>query len=261
MKYIIIIILIAASYACKSRIKDKPDKKIIDSTEIVVEQEPSEIGPADSRDSLFIIPEPGDTLRYLRAEFFAIKKAILGEYGPDHPDIFFAKNEVVSYKDSAGNSNKVYFSCEVCRDGLFETYAYVLRSKNGISKYAADRNRLIEAFRIINEIYGNLSGGGTYFGHQLKRILAYAEYAIYLKADNGEYYDKKYSINNQKQIFIHLLTQKLNDEIDDNNNNGLTPNDKASLKKRLFKKVADLNELILDEFSLKSIQEFDYSHY
>lgn len=211
---------------------------------------------------MFIIPEAGDTLFYDKEDFAALKKSILGtSYGVASPDILFSREEVFKFTDSTGHHKTMFFSCEVCQDQFFETYAYVLRSKNGIKKYSAGRKRLIEMFRLINEIYDNLTGGGTYYGHQHSRILGYVEYAIYKYANYKDYYGKTYDVTEQKKLYINLLKQIITDEINVNNNSGLTKDDKYRLKNDLFTKADNLNKLITDYFSLKGVQEFQYSNY
>jgi hypothetical protein len=116
-------------------------------------------------------------------------------------------------------------------------------------------------FRLINEIYDHLTGGGTYYGHQYRRILGYTEYAIYQFDIAGYYYNKPYDIASQKRIYIAGLRQQLTDEINSNNGDGLSPEDKTQLKTKLFKLVDRLPPLIVDHFSLASLQEFHYSHY
>jgi hypothetical protein len=258
----LLIILIVTFFSCRQSVKNKLDKKAVDSIIEPIDEGVINNGVTSPNDSMFIIPEARDTLFYDKEDFAALKKSILGFNGfVVSPDILFSKEEVFKYTDNTGKLKTISFSCEVCQDDFFATYAYVLRSKNGIIKYKNERNKLIEMFRLINEIYDNLTGGGTYYGHQYRRILGYAEYSLYKYANYNDYYGKKYDITEQKKLYRNLLKQIITDEINNNNNNGLTEDDKSRLKNDLFTKGDNLNKLITDYFSLKSLQEFQYSNY
>ena len=202
MKHLFLLILIMSFFSCRHSVKNKIEK-VIDSTIEPIAEEAINKSITSPNDSMFIIPETGDTLFYSKEDFAALKKSILSSYGlVVSPDMLFLKDEVFKYTDSAGKIKTISFSCEVCKDDFFETYAYVLRSKDGIIKYKNERKKLIEMFRLINEIYNNLTGGGTYYGHQYRRILGYAEYSIY-KYTYGDY-NKSYNISDQKNCTLIL---------------------------------------------------------
>jgi hypothetical protein len=97
--------------------------------------------------------------------------------------------------------------CEVCQDNYYVLYAYFLRQENGDTKFKKERQNLIALYRDINFIFGKLAQGGTYFGHQYRRIVGYAEYSVSLKKfdADGDWFDKHYNISKQKTLYINSL--------------------------------------------------------
>ncbi|MES2375854.1 MAG: hypothetical protein V4553_04720 [Bacteroidota bacterium] len=151
--------------------------------------------------------------------------------------------------------------CELCQDSYYVLYAHFLKQRNGDEKYKKVRNNLIEIYRDINNIFGKLAQGGTYFSHQDSRILGYAEYSISLKKSDryDDWFGKKYDISRQKTLYINSLRQKITDEL--NSNFDINKEDKPKLKKELFETVNQLDGLITNYFYLKMTQEFQYSNY
>jgi hypothetical protein len=154
--------------------------------------------------------------------------------------------------------NDIEFDCEACRDQYYALYAYFLREKNGEAKYRAQRKTLITLYRDINDVFGMLNGGGTYYGHQYIRILGYAEFSVYAGKDN-DYYNRPHNLAGQKSLYIKSLKQYIYDEV--NNNTEYSPKEKVEKQKETLKSVKDIDRLITTYFYLNMAQEFQYSHY
>ncbi|MDQ8005662.1 MAG: hypothetical protein REI64_12735 [Pedobacter sp.] len=150
------------------------------------------------------------------------------------------------------------FGCEVCKDDYFLMYAHFLKNKNR-GEEAECRERLINIFRLINELHRTLNQGGTYFSHQHYRIYAYAEYAVYLKIYYGEDYEKKYPVTLQKSFFINSLKQLILD--DEKHNKEVLQSEKKRRKSKMLENLTDLNKLISDHFYLEQSQKFNYKQY
>lgn len=154
------------------------------------------------------------------------------------------------------------FGCEVCRDDFYELYAYFLKQHNGTKKYQLKRDTLLKLFRNINFIAGKLAQGGTYFGHQYRRIAGYAEYAVYVETTHQFYHNKAntpaYQVK-QKQLYISSLKRLINDELTANND--YSEKDKLLVKKQLFETVNQIDRLITNYFYLKATQQFQYANY
>jgi hypothetical protein len=126
-----------------------------------------------------------DSLFYTKGD---LKKVL--KYHPELVDDNFPLQPDASYSLCKYHTNItgtvdawLYFSSEQGQDAYYGLYAYFLALKNSGDKYKEQRSTLIKIFRDINDIMGNINGGGTYFGHQYTRILGYAEYAIYQIAE------------------------------------------------------------------------------
>src|SRR5690606_5723379 len=130
---------------------------------------------------------------------------------------------------------------------------------NGEQKYAAQRKRLFQLFSKINELFALIEQGGTYFGHQHKRLPAEVEYAIYLMPKDKNELRKTYVIDKQKQLYIQGLRQLVADETA--NNNGIEPQRKLSQTKLLNKVIDSIHQLITDNFSLRRAQYFQSNYY
>ncbi|TFF33589.1 hypothetical protein [Mucilaginibacter psychrotolerans] len=179
---------------------------------------------------------------------------------PEPPDETYASRGKNTPEIQPEDDHKIIFGCEACQDEYFELYAYFLYKRDGGNQYSTQRKTLIKLYRDINHIMMTLTGGGTYFGHQYKRILGYAEYSVYLYLKNkDDYYHKIYSIVNQKQLYIKSLKQYINDEI--SNDLSSTPNEQIALRKELFKTVTEIDGLLTEYFYLDAVREFQYSHY
>jgi hypothetical protein len=128
-----------------------------------------------------------------------------------------------------------------------------------VVKIFPQRKRLIQLFSKINELFASIEQGGTYFGHQHKRLLAEVEYTIYLMPKDTSELRKTYAINDQKQLYIQGLRQLVADETA--NNERIEPQRKMSQIKRLNTVIDDINQLITDNFYLRRAQYFQSNYY
>lgn len=202
------------------------------------------------QDTITIATEIGDTLKYAKSDFNAIvdKHSEFFQKYPENPD-----------QEYYNHNDKDEFGSEVGQDDYYQLYAYFLKQKNGIENYAQQRKRLVDIYSNINSLFGHFQYGGTYFGHQSRRILGYAEYSIYLLPKKKEDIEKTYDISKQKQLYIKSLRQLIEDESKiDFNSMG---KDKIERNKELNNIVDELAILITDNFYLRRAQEFQYVHY
>jgi hypothetical protein len=201
-------------------------------------------------DTILIATEIGDTLKYTKTEFNKIVNThpeFFEEY-PANPDQTYFKN-----------NDKEEFSSEFGQDTYFALYAYFLKQKNGVEKYAHQRQKLINIYSNINSLFKQFENAGTYFEHQKMRILGYAEYSIYLLPKAKKDISKTYSIKKQKEHYIKSLRQLIEDESKiDFKTLGI---DKIKRIQKLNKIVDELDKLITDNFYLRRTQEFQYGHY
>jgi hypothetical protein len=174
------------------------------------------------------------------------------------PDILYnTKRNNSSNKDEEIRNR---FESEAGKDEYFILYAYFLQKKNGLEKHQNQRKRLIKICRIINQIFANLTHGGTFFGHQHLRILGYVEYEIFSQIGYEEYLYKKYDYTRQKDIYISLLKQIIKDELS-SDVIILEKKDKIQSEIALNKSVNQLNKLINNYSDLKYVQKFHYLNY
>jgi hypothetical protein len=207
-----------------------------------------------AQDKKVIYAEEHDVYSYTSVEL----KDILNLYPELQEEITRSPDEVYARRSLCLAGNDRRYSSEAGQDEYYILYAFYLKQKNGEAQYQKQRDRLIAIYRIINNIYAELSGGGTYFGHQYRRIVGYVEYAIYVQNDN-EYYNRSYDYTLQKKLYIDMLKQYIADEVAANND--IIQVEKVNFQKRLFDAVEKLDKTITSFSDLKSAQQFQYSHY
>ena len=203
-----------------------------------------------TKDTLLIITERDDTLKYGKAEF--------NEIIDKNPEL---TDDYIQHPDQAYACKGFYdrFGSEAGQDTYYILYAYLLKQANGIDKYAEHRKKLINIYTNINSIFQQFQYGGTYFGHQYARILGYAEFSVYLYKQIENNVSKTYDVTKQKVHYIKSLRQLIEDEsrIDLN----LAGQAKVNRNKELNAMVDQLDKLITDNFYLRRAQEFHYAHY
>lgn len=244
-------ILLLTALSCNSPTKREDTKA--DSDTSIHSSQTAQVNKSKyytTKDTLLITTETGDTLKYSKEEFNTIID--------NHPEL---------YSDSRQDPDPTYycdadkkgFSSESGQDEYYVLYAYFLKQKNGIGKYAERRNKLIDIYSNINSLFERLQYGGTYFGHRATRILGYAEYSVYLYNYYENNLSKTYDISKQKDLYIKSLRQLIEDESKiDNETLG---EEKLERNKELNTIVDKIDKAIIDNFYLRRAQEFQYGHY
>lgn len=152
---------------------------------------------------------------------------------------------------------------------FFYLYAHFLQKKNGKEVHVELREKALRIFALINAIYSNINfDGGIYFSHQRTAIAAYAEYAVYSNMPYKNVFEKKYSIRNQKSLYIQLLKQKVDDELNEmvETKSGQywyldSAEERKEWRKETLSLIDELDSLIETHYDLKIAQEFQNSHY
>jgi hypothetical protein len=213
------------------------------------------------KDSVYISSTAKDTLKFSKDEFNDIVDNFpeLTSKNLLPPDSAYYAKIWVDVVDSKGDKQHISFGSEAGRDNYYIVYAYFLKQKNGIAKYALRRKKLLEMYRTLNSIFGNLNHGGTYFGHKYRRIEGYAEFSVYWFKHYEDYFDRSYDISKQKAYYIGGLKQLIVDEVRNDESIGLK--EKAEEQENLCKKVDELNRLITDNFYLRMAKSFQSEHY
>jgi hypothetical protein len=201
-----------------------------------------------NKDTLLIITETGDTLKYSKKEY--------NDIVDNHPELY--SDNVQDPDPTYYCADKKGFNSEVGQDEYYILYAYFLKQKNGVNECAERRKTLIDIYLYINALYQRLQHGGTYFGHQTSRVLGYAEFSIYLYKLNENEISKAY-IGKQRKLYIQSLRQLVNDEIQ--NDNQSLAQEKAGDEKELNALIDNIAKALTDNFYLRRAQEFQYEHY
>jgi hypothetical protein len=158
---------------------------------------------------------------------------------------------------STGDKDR--FGSEIGQDTYYMLYAYFLKQQQGVEKYAARRKKLIDIYTNINALYRHIQDGGTYFGHQQYRILAYAEFSLHIFIAHESSPSKTFDISKEKKLYLSLLRQIVNDETSLNYDS--KGENFAEETRELNHIVDNLDHLITDIFYLKRAQAFQYDKY
>ncbi len=200
----ILCILILSTLSCNSQVKLANKTTTTDTIkQVATILKTSNSKYYTTKDTLIITTEIGDTLQYYKNDFNKIvdKHSEFFEDYPDNPDqAYFNAND------------QEEFGSEVGQDGYYVLYAYFLKQRNGVKEFVKQRQKLIDIYSNINSLFGYFEYGGTYFGHQSRRILGYAEYSIYLLPKTKDNISKTYDITKQKEFYIKSLRQLIKDE-------------------------------------------------
>ena len=199
-------------------------------------------------DNQTIVLEMGDTLKFASNELNNIVRA--------HPEF---TNAITVHPDlSYRQMNKqTEFESEAGQDIYYILYAYFLKQKQSKNTFFKERKNLINLYKSINSIFGLINNGGTYFGHQHKRISAYAEYSIYLISENKSNLAPNQDIKNLKHRYLKSLKRLINDKT----KNDFNPQGKLEKTKKLNALMNELKTLISNNFYLQQAKEFQKTHY
>jgi hypothetical protein len=215
-------------------------------------------------DTVIIASEHFDTLEYSKVQFNEIVDhfPIFYDSLPDQPDIAYQKSGIFKeYVNEEGVKKKISFGSEAGQDEFYILYAHFLQKNYGEQDLPQRRERLIAIYQTINELFGHLTYGGTYFAHQYNRINGYAEYGVYQYRSDSSYYLKPYSIQRQKGLYLAFLRQRISDDevsVDSELSKGHAKNESLM---ELLKYVKTLDSLITDNFYLKKAVEFQSAYY
>lgn len=212
---------------------------------------PKPVKPDTSGDTI-IYTADADTLRFKKKEFPELYERFekLGE-------CVFINDPDIIYK---GDKHLGDFGCEVGQDEYYVLYAHYLQGINGIKQNSTERKKLVQLYRKINELFGRLNYGGTYFGHQYSRIAGYVEYDIYVHAKGKDMENPNtYPITKQKNLYLASLRQLIADESTvDFETMG---QEKIERNKELNKIVDAIGRQITDKYYLGQAQEFQHANY
>ena len=269
LKPIYFIALFTIFLSCKKEnfVKAKTEKE---NTKIILNQGLPQIidEPKLENEKIIIFSEKdNETLIISKNELNKIEKLFpifTSEFISNPNEAYSASGEWKDYINQNGKKEHYSFGSEAGQDKFCLIYTYFLKQKNGDRKFITERQNLIELYKAINGLYEGLNYGGTFYGHQHKRLNAFAEYSIYLLKNNGEYYDKKYDFRNQKKLYLKSLIQYVTDEESQNvyNQIDLVENKPKALEraKELEKKIDILQKLITNYFYLNQVQEFENNY-
>jgi hypothetical protein len=196
-------------------------------------------------DRVVISTQNRDTLVFTKKEFNQIIDSFPSLY-----DEGYISDPDINY--SSVNRKNMFVS-EVGQDTYYILYAFFLRQNLDV-KYAPRRKTLTQIYDSINSIFSRLQGGGTFFGHQYRRIIAYAEYSVYWYSKRPDFFDKWYAISEQKELYLRSLHQLVKDELSKNPA-------RVHIEQQLHNTINDLGKLITDGFYLKRAQAFQYAYY
>jgi hypothetical protein len=200
-------------------------------------------------DSIYITTEINWVLRYTKEEFNSIidRHPEFFETVPKNPDQLISENDGDEFKDETG------------QDVYYVLYAYFLKQRNGNKAFTAQRQKLIDIYTNLNELYGFIKHGGSFFGHQIARILGNAEYSIYkLTQTNTKIYNSK-DFDRQKKYYINSLRNFIKDEI---KKDPSIPDDAKTTRYTEYNLIiGKIEKLITNSFYLTETQEFHKDHY
>ena len=174
-------------------------------------------------------------------------------------------NAKIENRDSVQKSSEIIFQAfkkskfqsESEQDEFYIHYADSLKKNNGYNNPEL-REKMIKAFIAVNELHSRLNYGGTFYGHQNKRLLAEVEYSISKKQDernskNSFLLKKKEYLKN----WINYIEKKENENV-------YNQIDTIGAKKRAKELEIILDKIqtsISNQFILDEVINFESQYY
>jgi hypothetical protein len=84
-----------------------------------------------------------------------------------------------TYHSSYDSFEDITYKSETGQDYYYLCYTYFLKKRYTHDNYNTEREKLLELYNSINDIYAIIARGGTFFSHNKPRIPAYVEWDIY----------------------------------------------------------------------------------
>jgi len=154
------------------------------------------------------------------------------------------------YINQDGVVKQLDFKEPLGQDEFYLLYAYYLKQKNGDSKYKVQRDKLVDLYNAINEIYVSWSQSLLYYDHQGFRIYACAEYSIFLLDQYKEDFDSDFK--KQKNLYIKSLRQYSQDQF-----KGSAIYDEEKINEN----INILEKLITNYYYLEQVRTFEMEYY
>src|SRR4029079_15576325 len=107
-----------------------------------------------------------------------------------NPDISYAQSGY--FKDILETDDDKFhltFGSEAGQDEYYILYSYFLKLTNVGQNLELRRQKLFQIYQDLNQIFGLLNNGGTFFGHQYRRLNGYCEYGVYQYKQFKEFFD------------------------------------------------------------------------
>jgi hypothetical protein len=257
---IFIVVFIFSS--CNNQTRTNPSKQF-DTTVIsnLLSVEKSEFYARS--DSVIISSKHFDTLKYSKEEFNQIIDNFPSLYLsiPVNPDLSYAQSGY--FKDvieADGRTKHLSFGSEQGQDTYYILYAYFLRQKQNEKSLDSVRENLIQIYQAINDVFGYINYGGTFFVHQFYRINGYAEYGVYEYRSLSNDGRRLTDISKLKQFYLKSLGEIIHQKIALDKE---VPRQEAKTEREheVSKNVEVLEKLITNSFYLQKAQQFHYSYY
>ena len=124
-------------------------------------------------DTLYISTSPALEYYVLKEEYNKIIQQRKEFFSDTLYDPYF------TYYSNYDNFEEITFTSETGQDTYYLWYTYFLKKRYAHDIYEAEREKLLELYNSINDIYAIIARGGTFFSHNKPRIQAYAEWDIY----------------------------------------------------------------------------------
>jgi hypothetical protein len=171
-----------------------------------------------------------------------------------HPDSAYLQNVPTSRPEGREPICKGFVS-EVGQDAYFVLYAHYLKQHHtkhpSLEGY---RQKVDSIYNHLNQYFGILAEGGTFYGHQARRILGYTEYAVYCLEHHRlkDWRDPPFA--EKRQSYLDTLTQRMERQME-------SEPWRVEAHQKLRRLIADLKKVLTDAVYLKLAIEFQEAHY
>lgn len=258
----LLFILLILCISCSKSNKEMPDKKVEKGSLVGIQPETE----VDSSKLVKVEYFIGEYKYFEKEPYDKFRKWFNEELNPNY---ILSPDEARAIFDKSLLQRKLGFKdATFVVSGFYVLYGHFLKERNGKKADAALRERTKKSFKIINDIYREISDGHpSYFRHQEVCISGYAEFVVYNYLRFGKFLDKKYDITKQRQLYIQSLRREILDAEADPESivyGYMGKHTDEERKRRVDTALQLVNELepyIETYFDLKAVQQYQYGHY
>lgn len=272
---IVLFLLIILFASCNKQEKTKRErtKKEYCQKKIV---KPIVVEPKKVRDSIDCLPVLIDDpklekekielfgwIDYSKNKLDKVEKLFFSDFNQnivEDPKYLYIENCSKSYINQHGVKVTLDFNGPLGMDEYYVLYAYFLQKKNGEAKYKKEREKLMELYNLIIDVYQSKAVSTTYTFNLSRRMIGCVEYSLQ-NLENYEKGYKDYAFKKEKELYINSLQEYILNEQIYISEEEFPWFDKKEAKISAEKNIKSLEKSITNYYYLEQLRLFEMQYF